>query len=368
MIQLNQLIKVKFILIFSFLLLACEGGDSKIKEVKLLPVKTGGEFQYVDRKGSIVINPQFSEASVFRDGLALVKTSGDNPKYGYITEDGKYEIMANYEEATVFNEGLAWVVREESAPSAIDTKEEIKFTLHNAKRVRNFSDGLAAFLEINEGERRWGFVNKKGEVVINPQFYNVGKFVDGKCPVSNSDRKWGYIDKEGKLIMNYQFDGAKPFSKSIAIVKFENDFGLIDKEGKYIVNPQFSEIDKDGDTYLVRKGDKYGWVDKTGDIKINPQFDRAFPFHSSDLAPVKSGGKYGYIDREGKIIINPQFDMALPFNGDMAMVGSSGKIGFVDKEGKYVVNPQFDSTSEDLTSYMIRGNTDYDSVESYSNN
>ena len=109
--------------------------------------------------------------------MALVETSGDEPKFGFITEDGKYAVNAQYKEATVFSDGLAWVVSENAAPAAIDKKGELKFTLQDAQEVRLFKDGLAAFSMVNEeGDEKWGFVDKTGKVVINPQFEISFKF------------------------------------------------------------------------------------------------------------------------------------------------------------------------------------------------
>lgn len=348
----------------SSILSSCGGGGDSISEVKLIPVQSGYEFQYIDKEGKIVINPQFKNATVFRDGLALVETSGDEPKFGFITEDGKYAINAQYKEATVFSDGLAWVVTENAAPTAIDKKGEIKFTLQDAEEVRLFKNGLAAFSMVNEeGEEKWGFVNKEGKVVINPQFSSVSNFSDGKCGVGNSDGKWGFIDKEGKISINYQFDGTGDFRNGKCIVTFDNKDGVIDKEGKYIINPQFSNMQIDGDLFLVNQDGKWGWCDKDGKFVINPQFEEAYPFNGNKTTSVQSGRSYGYIDKEGNIVINPQFDVALPFNGKLALVVSGEKIGFIDKKGKYVINPQFDGVSKDLVMFMLNGGSKFESVE-----
>jgi len=256
------------------------------------------------------------------------------------------------------------VVSENGAPSCINTKGELKFTLQNAEEVNIFSDGLAGFKEINDaGEEKWGFVNKEGKVKINAQFSNVVNFIDGKCPVSNSDGKWGYIDKEGKLIINHQFDEAESFFNGFAVVKSGRKAGLIDANGKYKINPQFTDMQSDGDLFLVEQDGKFGWTDKEGKIIINPQFSKAFPFTNGNLAAVQTGKSYGFVDKEGKIVINPQFDMALPFNGKLALVVSSNKIGFIDNEGKYVINPQFDDVSRDLVEYFQTGGSSFSSVQ-----
>lgn len=361
--NLKNTFKMLTIAIVAISFAAC-GGGKKIDAVKLIPVKMGKDFQYVDAEGKIVINPQFSQATIFRNGLALVQTSGDKPQWGFIGEDGKYVITANYKSATVFSEDMAWVVSENAAPSCINTKGELKFSLQNAEEVKLFNEGLAAYKEVSEkGEANWGFVDKEGKVIINPQFSNIGEFGYGKCPVRNSEGKWGYIDKEGKIVINHQFDNAESFLNGKAVVKSGGKAGLIDANGKYLINPQYSDMVCDGDLFLVEQDGKWGWTDKEGKIIINPQFSRAFPFTNGNLASVESGDSYGYVDKEGKIIINPQFDMALPFNGKLALVVSSGKVGFIDDEGKYVINPQFDEVSEDLVLYFLTGGSEYSSVQ-----
>ena len=342
---------------------SCGGGGNNVSEIKLIPVKSGKDFQYIDKDGKIVINPQFSQATVFRNGLALVKTSSNDPKWGFITEDGKFAIMANYKKATVFSDDIAWVVTENAAPTAINAKGEIKITLQDAQTVKIFKEGLAAYCVIDSIGQKWGFVDKEGKIKINPQFSNTGNFNNGKCAVENTEGKWGYIDKEGKICINYQFDRAKEFVNGKAVVSSGGKSGLIDANGKYIINPQFSDMTTDNDIYLVEQDGKWGWCDKDGKIIINPQFGASFPFLGNDLAAVRSGKSYGYIDKDGKIVINPQFDIALSFNGKIALVSSSNKVGFIDKQGKYVINPQFDDVSRDLVVYMLDGSSEFESVE-----
>lgn len=349
------------ILTVLFIFTSCKQSN----QVKLIPVSNGKEYQYIDKEGKIVINPQFSVATVFRDGLALVETSGDERKWGYIDENGKFVIMANYLGATVFSEGIAWVVSENSAPKAIDKKGKVLITLEDAESVNVFKEGLASYSVVSDDGVRWGFIDKKGTVKINPQFNYVKNFSDGLCAVANKDGKWGYINKDGKMVVNYQFEGAENFTNGKAVIVSGGKFGLVNKEGKYLINPQFTQMLIDGDICMIRQDEKWGWCDKDGKILINPQFSDALPFRSNKLAPVKSGDSYGFIDRQGKFVINPQFDLAVSYNNDIAMVKSNDKIGFVDKNGKYVINTQFEDISDDFVTYVVyNGRSYFEEVES----
>lgn len=335
---------------------ACNYFNGSSPSVKLIPVKGGADFEYIDLEGKIVINPQFSAASVFHEGLALVRTNGDNPKWGYIGEDGKYVITANYKEATIFSEGKAWVVSENAAPALIDKSGKLITTIANADKVEIFKEGLAAYSIEDSAGAKWGFLNGEGKVAINPQFEYCGTFNEGMCPVRTfGNDKWGYIGKDGKITINYQFESAGNFYRKKAIVSAGGKFGVIDASGKYIINPQFDEILIDNGCFLIKQDGKYGWVDEKSKSIINPQFEEASPFGENSLAPVKIGKSYGYVDKEGKIVINPQFDIAFPYCGKMAMVSVGGKFGFIDIEGKYTINPQFDEPSGDFIMFSYGG-------------
>lgn len=349
------------LIIASGLFVSCGFGGGK--DISLIPVENGDEFQYIDKEGKIVINPQFSTATVHRDGIALVRTTGKKALWGYINEEGKYAIQPTYKTATVFSEGLAWVVTENGAPTAINTKGELKITLQDAETVKIFQEDLAAFSVTQDSKVKWGFVNKEGKVAIPPQFATTGNFSGGKCAVQNEEGKWGYIDKEGKIVVSYQFDNANKFVEGQAVVVFDGKTGAIDEAGKYVINPQFDGLVEDGDLYLVEQGEKFGWANREGQITINPQFSSAFTFSGNDIAPVQIGETWGYVDSEGKIKINPQFKVAIPFAGGLATVLSGEKVGFIDLDGKYIINPQYDGIASDLLNYILDGSSEYESVD-----
>jgi hypothetical protein len=225
-------------LLMSVLLVGCNLFNSS-KKIELIPFLQKDKYGYFDLEGKIVINPQFQYASAFRNGIALVKTTGDEGKWGYIDKDGKFVINATYKDATVFQEGIAWVVSENSIPTAIDPKGEIKFTLKDAENVRLFSDELAAFSKPDSTSTIWGFVDKSGNQVVSPQFTEVGDFSNDKCAVKNKEGKWGFIDKSGKIIINYQFDSAEKFVDGLLQhIRFADTVFYISKVKEFLI-PQY---------------------------------------------------------------------------------------------------------------------------------
>ena len=57
------------------------------------------------------------------------------------------------------------------------------------------SDGLAAIKE----NGKWGYVDKDGKVIIEPQFEEAHSFLNGYAAVK-AHGKWGYINEKGKLV------------------------------------------------------------------------------------------------------------------------------------------------------------------------
>ena len=60
---------------------------------------------------------------------------------------------------------------------------------------------------------KWGFVDKDGEKVINPQYEDARSFANGFAAVKKNGL-WGFINTEGKIVIEFQFDGARDFNSN----------------------------------------------------------------------------------------------------------------------------------------------------------
>src|SRR5258708_1285163 len=128
---------------------------------------------------------------------------------------------------------------------------------------------------------------------------------------------WGYVDKAGKVVIEPQFVSARGFAEGLAAVSIN--------------------------AYEFDGAAGCGYINTKGEFVIPPQFDWANDF-SQGLAPVRIRGKWGFIDKSGHTVIKLQFDEALPFADGLAAVRVLDKWGFIDKAGRLVIKPQFDST------------------------
>ena len=352
--------KVTMALVAAIGVLLSSCGGKTEADFSIVPVKgSNGEYQYIDidQKGKIAINPQFGKANIFRDGLALVRSSGRDGKYGYIDKKGKFVIAPVYSVAQDFSEGVAWVQMEGQPPMLIDKKGKMLLQIDSLIQAYPFYDGIAAIGVFANGQEGFEFIDKKGLTAVTTAegvVINV-PLTDGVYGFQNTEsKKWGFKNKNGDVIINEQFDVVSQFFDGMAVVVSGGKYGVINKKGEYLINPQYDELDYDSDgLFSARVGKKYGWVNKKGDIVINPQFDGVWSFYGNKLAPVEMGNKWAYIDRSGQIAINPQFDGALPFNGSYALVeGNGNKVGFINKKGEFAIHPLYNIDDKDVVEYI----------------
>lgn len=317
-----------------------------------VPVSKNEKYLYLDLDGKVVINPQFTFASYFNEGLALVHEIEDTGKFGFIDYSGKYVIEPEYVSATLFSEGIAWVAKTNGAPIAIDKTGKMLFKLQEANSVRCFSQGLAAVQVSKNDELFWGFVNKKGDFEIQPQFDDVLFFTDGLCAVQRGG-DWGFIDKNGIAVIPYRYSKVEMFKNGRAVYSNEGMYGLIDKHGNNIINPVYEFMDIDGNLFMIKQDGKMGWCDKNGKIVINPIYRDVQPFNGSSLAAVTiDGEKWGYINQKNETVIAPQFSSAFPFTKNSALASIDGIFyGMINKEGVFITESKFNIDPEYMPRY-----------------
>ena len=117
----------------------------------------------------MVIEPQFGEANIFKDGVAVVY---DENKSGLLDKSGK----------------IVWV-------DATIVEAAGSYISDFFCSVTPFSEGFALIYK----DSKYGYIDTTGEVVIKPQFYYASPFEDGLAPV-DIDGKIAYINKTGKIV------------------------------------------------------------------------------------------------------------------------------------------------------------------------
>lgn len=191
-------------------------------------------FGFINKEGTTIIIPQFSEADNFCEGLAAVKNSKN--KWGYINKEGKIVINYQFDYAGYFNNKIA-VVKTGSKFGLINKKGNF-ILIPKYEDIQIEPNGKMLVKQ----KGKFGWVDKDDEIIINPQFEDARLFLDNDLAPVKTGNQFGYINKKAKFIIQPQYQYASPFINKRAIVKQNNKFGIINTDGKFIVKPTYKNI------------------------------------------------------------------------------------------------------------------------------
>jgi len=203
--------------------------------------------------------------------------------------------------------------------------------------------------------RKYGFIDKQGNVLIPIQYDIVSDFENGiaRVGIATGEKRSNIYDERNWLVIIPYFDGK---------------FGVINKKGDYLIPPTISAPDehfnsdnrnfKEGLAPFQEKG-KYGFINLLGKVIVPAIYDYVYGF-SEGLAMIRSGNKNGYINTKGTVVIEPNFAGAFNFHEGLGAVqkkislidSKSGKKksglkwGYINSKGEIIIEPKFSAVSE----------------------
>lgn len=227
---------------------------------------------------------------------------------------------------------------------------------------------------------KWGYINKEGKLVIEPQYAMADDFYNGVAVVqikmdsdNNEDAegmnsvKYGAINTDGKMVVKPEFSFITKFNEGVAgAIIVDNDtydmsYFIVDKKGKILyalpsdmeivsmVIPAGNMPTQSEGLILVRNANTeiYGFIDRYGKWIIPCRYNEGYNF-SDGLALVKDGADYKYINKVGKTIIDAgKYKFCGTFSEGLAAVAvqadekSAPQYGYIDTKGNIKITPQF---------------------------
>ncbi|MGG4142025.1 WG repeat-containing protein [Paenibacillus algorifonticola] len=291
-------------------------------------------------------------AAEARNYLYLIKKDG---KYGYINQSGKIVIEPVYDGGS-----RSFSLKPNEPVQVTDNKQKtnIYFSAEGTKLfecpqtrcVGIMQNERVIYTEKVEGadgklQKRYGYLNAKGEKVTEPIFHKAREFSEGLAIVTVGKGS-GYINTEGKLVIPYQFSSAANFSDDMAVVGYLKKskegvtikYGFIDKTGKVVIPARFNYADSFTEgAARVSSGDTYGFINKSGEFLFEPNYTAVQPF-SEGLAYVERNGKSFFVNKQGKRA-TMNVSSSGPFSNGLAPVQAGSSFGYINPQGAYVIKP-----------------------------
>lgn len=163
-------------------------------------VRVDGEYRFLvmdgsDASGTPLFEAAFADARPFHEGVAPVRVSD---RWGLIDKTGAFVVSPRWIEMGAFGEGLAPVRTDGDDWGFVDTQGRVAIA-PAWDEARPFAGGRAA---VRDG-RRWGFAAPDGSTVIAPQFDEVRDFRGGAAQIRRfvgDDTHVGYVDEQGEWL------------------------------------------------------------------------------------------------------------------------------------------------------------------------
>ena len=229
-----------------------------------------------------------------------------------------------------------------------------------------------------EIDGKWGYVDRQGALVIEPQYDQAWPFREGRARVLQFGR-FGFIDAAGALAVPLRFDNAYDFSGGRARVEqFEAAYsgqrrrvlpagrklsGYVGPGGEVVVPPRYYEGRDFADGvapvrlmdglnvfnlfWLFKRPTTWAVIGPDGEVRFDSG-DRDFGRASEGRLAYQERGalfsspRWGYLDTEGRAAIAPQFSRAHGFSDGLACVGLDDRSGYVDADGRLVIAAEFE--------------------------
>ena len=362
------------------------------------------EFSAMNVRGQLLHTPGSGYISEFEEGYAIFTSKG---KYGLKNVKGVQVNQTMYDQ---LNYGLHKVKSRGSnriprhspiwkGELLITTKNQTRHTIFYEDGTIAFTGELKGFSRYQEGiirvkalNGRWGYLDKHGKWLIEPQFRYAKDFQEGWAVVRGKNM-WGYVNPKGEYLAD-GFQEIHPFHSGVGLVKIKGrfgylrsdgswlfkpklkeaqpfqkegfaivrktKFGAINQKGAWIFKPKFWEISRENDTLKAR--DKKGWhthalfkstqsTDNTPKYRYTQKqplwvkhLEQRDPYSPAiySIQDANEGMRIGIssavkglIRRNGEVVFPPIFD-AITWKDGLYKVIKNGNIGYLDKEGNWV--------------------------------
>lgn len=204
-----------------------------------LGVLYNGSWGFINSNGKEITGFKYSQLlkdrldTIYKYTRAVKEQRNNRQLVTFIDTLGK-EITAGFENADPFRDDLARVYSKKKY-GFINRKGKVVIR-HKFDLAWHFAEGFAAvntgyIMGLGEEKGLWGYIDKEGQYLVTPKYHDARNFSEGLAAVQYLG-KWGYVDANGNSVTNFSYDEAGFFKEGKAKVRIEGSEYYIDKTGK----------------------------------------------------------------------------------------------------------------------------------------
>lgn len=252
---------------------------------------------YLDSRGAVALETDYRQGDFFDDGRARV--CGE--RCGFINESGDALFGFEYYRLDSPSEGRIGFCKEEGKCGFLDLKGNV--ILEPVwEDVGAFSQGLAAARR----DGKWGFIDGKGAWKIAPAYGSVLHFSEGLASVQSAEAPYlfGIINTSGRVVLKFSHQKIFPYSGGLALFFHWDRFGYLDRQGQMVLTAQleWAQNPVSGLSYFVHQNSQGYRKGRTVAFSLDCPGGTSFASEPPVVARVQDceSGLFKYVDGSGK--------------------------------------------------------------------
>lgn len=213
-------------------------------------------------------------------------------------------------------------------------------------------------------DNKWGVINSKGEIVIDPSYQEMivipdrtvdvflctfdVNYEDGtyKTKALNSKNQEIYTEySQIEAIQNKDESNNLWYEKGVLRVEKDGKYGIINLEGKQLLEPKYEEItalSNIENAFLIKNNGLYGIADNNGQIIIEPKYSEIKNLgedNKSGYIVKEPDSKYGIVDYAQTQVLENKYDEIKQISGnDLYVVKENNTTKVVEKGGNEIIS------------------------------
>ena len=331
--------------------LSCNS-DNTENEVPYISFKENKDDRWgiTDWEGNIIIENEFNNTPTYVKNGVFIVQNDENLYEMYTAEKNFRKIGKEYKSIILFNDGLAPAVEPKGHIQYINPKGETVFTLEKYKdkniiAATSFYEDKAVIVT---EDKKYGYINKKGEVII-PPIYDYASLFYNNCAFVSKDGEKMFIDDKKRILVKFE-DKQMPLSlPSEGLFPYNNkeqeSCGIKDMNNKDIIkaSPKYKWFSGfvNGYSVFYNNNDDCGLINSKGETVIRAKYQDMIM--CEDVIIYKDKDKYGLISYSDKTILAPTYNTIIPFQGNnkYTYAYDGDYVVLIDKKGEEINNKAF---------------------------
>lgn len=318
------------------LIIPCEWDDFDTARGGHIPVKRDGKWGAINQAGVLVVPCEWKYLGAENDGgYTVTDFSGyegalaangtvlipcDRYKYvgpvingarsicqdemwGLCTATGEIITPCQWYATGAFHEGLAWVTGEARTYGYINMQGEVVIPCQYIY-AGNFVSGSAV---VHLGNGDYQMIDTEGKYLFETAWPEMDSYSPDELLRVCRDGMYGYINRRGEVVIPPQYDDAREFRDGLALVTQGNETFWIDETGARVLDrPAGCTAWPFWGEYALLRNERglYGVMHRSGEMAIPCQWydTLGYPFYTEEITNMRTETHYAFFNKQGELV------------------------------------------------------------------